>query len=130
MPNGRILRVRLDLTYALSASAGVHDVSVYGTSSGFRGRAYPGDSFTADAAGEYSVTRKLGAGARCSSISTTTIPGVSGNPAVGRRRGPQRLSGPIQDPDMPSVLRPRRSSTTGTAGSACLVGVRMFVAGA
>ena len=57
MPNGRILRVRLDLTYALSASAGVHDVSVYGTSSGFRGRAYPGDSFTADAAGEYSVTR-------------------------------------------------------------------------
>jgi len=49
--------VRLDLTYALSASAGVHDVSVYGTSSGFRGRAYPGDSFTADAAGEYSVTR-------------------------------------------------------------------------
>jgi hypothetical protein len=57
MPNGRILRVRFDLTYALSASAGVHDVSVYGTSSGFRGRAYPGDSFTADAAGEYSVTR-------------------------------------------------------------------------
>ena len=57
MPNGRILRVRLDLTYALSASAGVHDVSVYGTSSGFRGRAYPGDSFTADAAGEYSLTR-------------------------------------------------------------------------
>jgi hypothetical protein len=35
----------------------VHDVSVYGTVSGFRGRAYPGDSFTADAAGEYSVTR-------------------------------------------------------------------------
>ena len=57
MPNGRILRVRLDLTYAVSSSVGVHDVSVYGTASGFRGRAYPGDSFTADAAGEYSVTR-------------------------------------------------------------------------
>jgi hypothetical protein len=57
MPNGRILRVRLDLTYAMSSSAGVHDVSVYGTASGFRGRAFPGDSFTADAAGEYSVTR-------------------------------------------------------------------------
>jgi Putative MetA-pathway of phenol degradation len=57
MPNGRILRVRLDLTYAASSSVGVHDVSVYGTSSGFRGRAYPGDSFTADAAGEYSLTR-------------------------------------------------------------------------
>src|ERR1700726_2515832 len=57
MPNGRILRVRLDLTYAVSSSVGVHDASVYGTASGFRGRAYPGDSFTADAAGEYSVTR-------------------------------------------------------------------------
>src|SRR3984893_19102001 len=57
MPNGRILRVRLDLTYAVSSSVGVHDVSVYGTASGFRGRAYPGDSFTADAAGEDSVTR-------------------------------------------------------------------------
>jgi len=57
MPNERILRVRLDLTYAVSSSVGVHDVSVYGTAGGFRGRAYPGDYFTADAAGEYSVTR-------------------------------------------------------------------------
>jgi hypothetical protein len=57
MPNGRILRVRLDLTYALSSSAGVQDASVYGTPGGFRGRAYPGDSFTADAAAEYSLTR-------------------------------------------------------------------------
>ena len=57
MPNGRILRVRLDLTYALSASLGLQDLSVYGTAAGFSGRAYPGDSFTADAAGEYSLTR-------------------------------------------------------------------------
>ncbi|HEV2230089.1 MAG TPA: hypothetical protein VGR86_14175 [Steroidobacteraceae bacterium] len=57
LPNGRILRVRLDLTYAISSSAGVVDQSAYGTPSGFRGRAYPGDSFTADAAAEYSVTR-------------------------------------------------------------------------
>lgn len=57
LPNGRILRVRLDLTYAISSSASVADQSVYGTPSGFRGRAYPGDSFTADAAAEYSVTR-------------------------------------------------------------------------
>ncbi|MGH8267857.1 MAG: transporter, partial [Steroidobacteraceae bacterium] len=55
--NGRILRVRLDLTYALSSSVPVQDASVYGTSGGFRGRAYPGDSFNADAAAEYSVTR-------------------------------------------------------------------------
>jgi outer membrane putative beta-barrel porin/alpha-amylase len=57
MPNGRILRVRLDLTYSISSSAGVHDRSVYGTPAGFSGHAYPGDSFTADAAAEYSLTR-------------------------------------------------------------------------
>jgi len=57
MPNGRILRVRLDLTYAISSSAHVADQSVYGTPVGFRGHAWPGDSFTADAAAEYSMTR-------------------------------------------------------------------------
>jgi Putative MetA-pathway of phenol degradation len=57
MPGGRILRSRLDLSYAFSGSARVADVSVYGTSPGFRGRAQPGDSFIADAAWEYSLTR-------------------------------------------------------------------------
>jgi hypothetical protein len=57
MPNGRILRARLDLTYAFSSSVSVHDQSVYGTANGFSGRAWPGDSFTADAAAEYSLTR-------------------------------------------------------------------------
>ena len=57
LPNGRILRVRLDLTYAVSSSASVVDQSAYGTPGGFRGRAYPGDSLTADAAAEYSLTR-------------------------------------------------------------------------
>jgi hypothetical protein len=57
MPNGRILRARLDLTYDLSSSASVHDLSVYGTSRGFAGRAWPGNGFTADAAAEYSLTR-------------------------------------------------------------------------
>jgi Putative MetA-pathway of phenol degradation len=57
MPNGRILRARLDLTYGFSSSVSVHDESVYGTTNGFSGRAYPGDSFVVDAAAEYSVTR-------------------------------------------------------------------------
>ncbi|HYL71443.1 MAG TPA: transporter [Candidatus Dormibacteraeota bacterium] len=57
MPNGRILRVRLDLTYSVSAAVGVHDASVYGTPAGFAGRAYPGDSYSIDAAAEYSMTR-------------------------------------------------------------------------
>jgi hypothetical protein len=57
MPNGRILRSRLDLSYAFSGSATVRDVSVYGTAAGFRGDARPGDSYIADAAWEYSATR-------------------------------------------------------------------------
>jgi Putative MetA-pathway of phenol degradation len=58
MPNGRILRGRLDLTYTISSTATVTDQSVYGTPTGFRGQASPGDSATIDASAEYSVTRE------------------------------------------------------------------------
>ncbi len=57
MPNGRILRMRLNVSHAFSGSADVQDVSVYGTGPGFRGRAKPGNSLSADAAWEYSLTR-------------------------------------------------------------------------
>jgi hypothetical protein len=57
MPNGRILRARLDLTYAFSSSVNLEDQSVYGTPYGFRGSASPGDGWTVDAAAEYSLTR-------------------------------------------------------------------------
>ncbi len=57
MPNGRILRTRLNVAYALSDSVDVADTSVYGTSEGFRGRADPGDTFSLYSAWEYSVTR-------------------------------------------------------------------------
>ncbi len=57
MPNGRILRARLDLTYTLSSAVRLEDASVYGTAYGFRGHAYPGDGCTVDAAAEYSLTR-------------------------------------------------------------------------
>jgi hypothetical protein len=57
MPNGRILRTRLDVSYSVSGSAGVRGVSVYGTDEGFRGRARPGNVTVVDAAGEYSMTR-------------------------------------------------------------------------
>jgi hypothetical protein len=57
MPNGRILRTRLDFSYSISGSTSVRDVSVYGTGEGFRGRARPGNSTLIDAAWEYSVTR-------------------------------------------------------------------------
>jgi hypothetical protein len=57
LPNHRILRMRLDLTQGFSNSVDIEDVSVYGTSQGFRGTANPGSAFSADAAAEYSLTR-------------------------------------------------------------------------
>ena len=57
MPNGRILRTRLNFSYAFSGEADVRDVSVYGTGAGFRGEARPGDVFTINSSWEYSITR-------------------------------------------------------------------------
>ncbi|MBO9663232.1 MAG: transporter [Dokdonella sp.] len=57
MPNGRILRTRFNLSHAWSRSAGVGDVSVYGTAQGFHGRAKPGSVQTANLAFEYSLTQ-------------------------------------------------------------------------
>lgn len=58
MPNGRILRARLDVSYEASRWASVHGMSVYGTYGGFDGRVHPGQSVFGDLAFEYSVTRK------------------------------------------------------------------------
>jgi hypothetical protein len=58
LPNGRILRMRFDASQAFSNNVNAEDVSVYGTTTGFRGNAKPGSSFLADFSWEYSVTRK------------------------------------------------------------------------
>jgi hypothetical protein len=58
LPNGRILRMRLDVSETLATEAAVKDVSVYGTTKGFRGHADPGRSQSIDAAWEYSATRR------------------------------------------------------------------------
>lgn len=58
LPNGRILRMRVDVSETRSSMVHVADVSVYGTSAGFEGRAKPGNAFVADAAGEYSLTKR------------------------------------------------------------------------
>jgi hypothetical protein len=58
MPNGRLLRTRLDVSNTFASSVHVEDVSVYGTNDGFRGRARPGMSQFVDLAGEYSVTQR------------------------------------------------------------------------
>jgi len=56
MLNGRILRARLNVTQSFSRQVSIKDVSVYGTSQGFRGHANPGAAVFVDLAGEYSVT--------------------------------------------------------------------------
>jgi hypothetical protein len=58
LPNGRILRMRLNMTQSFSNTVNVAGASVYGTDMGFRGYANPGDTSFLDASWEYSVTKK------------------------------------------------------------------------
>ena len=58
LPNGRILRMRFNVSQGFSNKVKVEDGSVYGTEAGFRGHAEPGSSFLLDASWEYSLTRK------------------------------------------------------------------------
>jgi len=58
MPNGRILRVRFNVSATFSNHTSVEGVSVYGTDAGFRGHARPGNNVSADASLEYSLTRR------------------------------------------------------------------------
>jgi len=58
MPNGRLLRTRLDVSQSWSTEVHLQDTSVYGTPQGFRGHAQPGNSLTLDSAWEYSVTQR------------------------------------------------------------------------
>jgi hypothetical protein len=57
LPNGRLLRMRFNVSQAFSKEARLQDVSVYGTGAGFRGLARPGSSSFVDASAEYSLTR-------------------------------------------------------------------------
>ncbi|HXS07613.1 MAG TPA: transporter [Rhizomicrobium sp.] len=58
MPTGRLLRTRLDIMETFSPDVPVKDASVYGTSTGFLGRAAPGNQFSAEIGLEYSLTRQ------------------------------------------------------------------------
>jgi hypothetical protein len=58
LPNGRILRTRLNVTYTWSRRADLDGVSSYGTLPDFRGHAYPGDAFYLGTSLEYSLTRR------------------------------------------------------------------------
>ncbi len=58
LPNGRILRTRLNATQAFSHAVSIRDVSVYDTAQGFQGHANPGAALFLNLAGEYSLTRR------------------------------------------------------------------------
>ena len=58
LPNGRLLRTRLNVAHAFSTCADVQDASVYGTATGFRGSAQPGNALSANLSLEYSLTRR------------------------------------------------------------------------
>jgi hypothetical protein len=58
LANGRILRMRLNVAQSVSGKTRVEDVSVYGTTDGFRGTARPGNAFLVNAAWEYSLSRR------------------------------------------------------------------------
>ena len=107
-----------------SSSANVQDVSVYGTTSGFRGRAYPGRSTTGDAAWEYGLTRKwvLALDLVAASTRSTPVTGANISDPVGtthdRESGSSRMFG-----DAPAVEY-NRSSTLGVR-----FGTRVITAG-
>jgi len=58
MPNGRLLRTRLDVSHSWSKDAHITGSSVYDTPEGFRGRAKRGASDIFDLSFEYSITRE------------------------------------------------------------------------
>jgi hypothetical protein len=57
LPNGRILRMRFNVSQSFAKTTDIEGVSVYGTGEDFRGYARPGNALFADAAWEYSLTR-------------------------------------------------------------------------
>lgn len=124
MPNGRILRMRLNLAPAFSRNVNVEDVSVYGTAQGFRGHAKPGPSIFIDAAWEYSMTQRW----------------VLALDATYRHQGNTPVSGynNIPNPSVPFLLNSGSSDAFGLAPAieynlnsrlGFLLGTRLFPAG-
>ncbi len=81
-PNGRLLRMRLNASEAISTSAQITGVSVYGTTANFRGRAHPGLTTNVDWAWEYSLTRRwvLALDATYSHSANTRVTGTDATP--------------------------------------------------
>ncbi|MBV8489403.1 MAG: transporter [Candidatus Eremiobacteraeota bacterium] len=116
MPNGRILRLRLNFSQTFSGSARVNDASVFGTQTGFHGTASPGGTFTIDGAGEYSITRSW----------------VFASDLVYQYTGNTDLSGPhgvTNFGDAHAFIFAPAMEYNWTANSGLIAGVRWFPAG-
>lgn len=123
LPNGRILRMRLNVVPSFSHTMSVKDVSVYGTATGFRGQAKPGSSVFVDGAWEYSVTKRW----------------VLALDATYRHQGNTSVSGEnISDPSHPVLLNSGASDAFGLAPAieynwkpnlGVLLGVRLIPVG-
>jgi len=123
MPNRRILRMRFNVAPARSRTANIEDVSVYGTSQGFRGHAKPGDSIFVDAALEYSLTQRW----------------VLALDATWRNQTNTHVSGyNLSDPSQPVILNSGSSRTFGVAPAVeynfnskvgVIAGLRVFPSG-
>ena len=125
LPNGRILRMRINGSESFSRRASIEGASVYGTDVGFRGWARPGASFLFDAAWEYSLTKRwvLALDATYSHGGNTSVVGYdSRNPTVARSL---RLdSGPNDAFVMAPALEYNLNSKVGV-----LLGMRVVPAG-
>ena len=88
MPNGRIVRARVDLFYAVSRRESVEGRSLYGTPDDFRGDATRGDSAAVDLAFEYSATRSwvLASDFWIEWDASTAVDGTYPQPGGGTRR--------------------------------------------
>jgi hypothetical protein len=83
-----LLRMRLNASEAVSTTAAVNGVSVYGTAATFHGRAKPGLTTYVDWAWEYSLTRRwvLALDATYSHTANTRITGTNSPDAIAAER--------------------------------------------
>jgi hypothetical protein len=124
-PNGRFLRVRLDLSYVVAGRASVAGQSVYGTTTGFRGEVRPGDSESADLAFEYSATRNwvLAVDLWVQRDASTFLTGSFPRPGGGTV-AVSSLSGPVRRLTVAPALEYNWSSRVGV-----IVGVQIVAEG-
>ncbi len=127
MPNGRLVRARLNLSYALSSHVTLEDQSVYGTADGFRGTATPGDSIYADLAFEYSLSRRWVAALDLwyeHDGSTTVTGAYAARPDAGSATAYAFSSGSAREDILAPALEYNWSARLGV-----IVGARVIVAG-